>query len=295
MAQDLSPADTAGVIPPRALARIPGCEGKERPDAIAVLPGGSINQSFRIDTRVGSFVLRLNSAAGAVLGANHAREVRLQAAAALAQVAPELIYADLTERFMIMRYVAGAAWRESDFARPQRLRSLGLTLRALHAIAPPEVAAFDLAAILRGHAGSLIAALPAERSLLEGLMDGAGAALALCARAGRKATIVHNDLSHLNLIEAERIYLIDWEYAAVADPIFDLACILAYYPQAEPYAQDLLDATGLAADASTAELSRARDLFVLLSFLWYRRRRLTGEVSAADRAAERELLQRLSP
>jgi hypothetical protein len=32
-----------------------------------------------------------------------------------------------------------------------------------------------------------------------------------------------------------------------------------------------------------------------LSFLWYRRRRLTREVSAADLAAERALLQRLSP
>jgi thiamine kinase len=295
MAQDLSPAGAAGVIPPGALARVPGCEGNERPDAIAALPGGSVNKSYRIDTRAGSFVLRLNSAAGEVLGANHAREVQLHAAAALAQVAPELIYADLTERFMIMRYVAGAAWRGSDFARPQRLRRLGVTLGTLHGIVPPRVAAFDLAAILSGHAASLIAVLPAERALLEGLMEGAATALALCASAGRKPTIVHNDLYHLNLIEAERIYLIDWEYAAVADPIFDLACILAYYPQAAPYARELLDATGLAAHASTAELSRASSLFVLLSFLWYRRRRLTREVSAADLAAERALLQRLSP
>ena len=95
----------------------------------------------------------------------------------LAHVAPELIHADLSERFMIMRYVAGAGWQESDFARPERLRGLGATLRTLHAIVPPEVAAFDLAAILRGHAASLIAALPAERGLLEGLMDGADAAL----------------------------------------------------------------------------------------------------------------------
>jgi hypothetical protein len=30
-----------------------------------------------------------------------------------------------------------------------------------------------------------------------------------------------------------------------------------------------------------------------LSFLWYRRRRLNGEVAAADRAAEAALLRRL--
>lgn len=295
MAQDLPPAGGAGVIPARVLARIPGCEAQEPADAIAALPGGSINKSYRVDTRAGSFVLRLNNAAGAVLGANHEREVRLHAAAARARLAPELIYADLDERFMVMRYVAGTAWQESDFASLQRLRHLGATLRTLHAVDPPAVAAFDLAAVLRGHTQSLIAALPAERALLEGFMAAADTALALCASAGRKPTIVHNDLYHLNLIEAERIYLIDWEYAAVADPIFDLACVLAYYPQAEPHAQEFLDAAGLAAEASTAELSQARYLFVLLSFLWYRRRRLTSEVSAAERAAERALLQRLSP
>jgi aminoglycoside phosphotransferase (APT) family kinase protein len=264
-----------------------------RPDAIAALPGGSVNKSFRVDTRAGSFVLRLNDAAGTVLGANHGREVRLHAAAALAGVAPELIYADPGDGFMIVRYVAGDAWDALDLARPERLRKLGATLSTLHAIAPPAVVPFDLAAILRGHAANLIEAQPAERVLLEGLMDRADAALALCASGGREATIVHNDLYHLNLIEGERLYLIDWEYAAVADPIFDLACILAYYPQAEPFAQELLDATRLAADVSTAELLRARFLFLLLSFLWYRRRRLTREVSAADHAAERALLQRL--
>lgn len=294
MAQDLSPAGALGVIPPSVLARVPGCEAGERPDAIAALPGGLINKSFRVDTRAGSFVLRLNDAAGAALGANHGREVRLHAAAGLAGVAPQLIYADLAERFMIMRYVAGAVWDASDFARPQRLRALGATLATLHGIAAPAVAPFDLAAILRGHAASLIAAEPAQRVLLEGLMAQADAALALCARGGREAAIVHNDLYHLNLIDGERLYLIDWEYAAVADPIFDLGCIFAYYPQAEPYAGELLDATGLAAHVSTAELLRARFLFLLLSFLWYRRRRLTHEVSAADRAAEQELWQRLS-
>jgi aminoglycoside phosphotransferase (APT) family kinase protein len=294
MAQEPSPADKPAVIPPGALARIPGCEAGLPPQAITALPGGSVNKSFRVDTRAGSFVLRLNDAVGAVLGANHAREVRLHGTAALAGVAPELIHADLAERFMIMRYVPGASWDASDFAHPERLRELGATLFNLHAIAPPAVAPFNLAALLQGHAANLIDALPAERGFLESLMERADAALALCASAGREATIVHNDLCHLNLIQGERLYLIDWEYAAVADPIFDLACVLAYYPQAEPYTRELLEATRLAACVSTAELLRARFLFMLLSFLWYRRRRLAGEVPAADGAAERALLQRLS-
>ncbi|HSY08684.1 MAG TPA: phosphotransferase [Steroidobacteraceae bacterium] len=293
MAQDLSPTVASGVIPSNALAHIPGCEAGMRPDAVTALPGGSVNRSFRVDTRAGTFVLRLNDAAGAVLGAHHGRELRLHGAAALAGVAPELIFGDLAERFMITRHVAGAAWVEADFARPERLRRLGATLRTLHTVAAPAVVPFDPAAIMRGHAAILIEAQPAERALVEELMEQADAALALCARSARAPTIVHNDLHHSNLIDAERLYLIDWEYAAVADPIFDPACVLAYYPQAEPYAPELLDAVGLAAEVSVAELARARFVFLLLSFLWYRRRRLNGAVAAADRAAEDALLRRL--
>ena len=295
MAQDIPTASNARLIPAAALARVPGCEAGRRPDAIAVLHGGTVNSSFRVDTRAGRFVLRLNAAEGGLLGANHEREAQLQRAAAQFGVAPPLIYADRAQGFMITKYIDGRAWEASDLARPEALRWLGARLRALHDIVAPAVAPFDLGALLRGYCARLTAAAPAERALLASLLEQSEATLALCASGGRSATIVHNDLHHSNLIEADRLYLIDWEYAAVADPIFDLACVLAYYPQAQPHAQDLLDAAGLAEAASIAVLMAASSLFVLLSFLWYRMRRLTREVAAAaDLAAEDALLRRLN-
>ncbi len=292
MAEELPPADPRGVIAPSVLSCIPGCERGRPPDRIAALAGGKLNKSFRVDTRAGSFVLRLHDNAGAFLGANHGREARLQSAAASAGLAPELLYVDDAERFMIMRYVAGRTWEAEHYARPERLRELGSLLRTLHAITPPAVAPFDLGAVLRDHSAHLLAALPAERTRLERLMAQAEHALAQCARDARPAAVVHNDLYHSNLIDGDRIYLIDWEYAAVADPIFDVACVLAYYPAAEPYAQDLLAAADLA-DVSLPLLARARFVFMFLSFLWYRRRRLGGAVAAEDLEAERMLLQRL--
>jgi thiamine kinase-like enzyme len=281
------------VIAPRVLACIPGCETGRAPQRIAALSGGKLNKSFRVDTSAGSFVLRLNNVAGALLGANHRREAQLQRAAGSAGVAPELVYVDDAERFMIARYIDGCTWKAADYARPQSLRRLGSLLRTLHAITPPVVAPFDLGAILRDHSAHLIAALPAERNALESLLLQAESALALCRGCAREATIVHNDLYHANIIQGERLYLIDWEYAAVADPVFDIACVLAYYPAAEPYAQDLLEAADLA-DVPLPVLARARFVFMFLSFLWYRRRRLNGAVAAEDLAAERVLLQRLN-
>jgi thiamine kinase len=295
MAQDIPTASSARLIPAAALAHVPGCEAARRPDAIAVLHGGTVNSSFRVDTRAGRFVLRLNAAEGGFLGANHEREAQLQRAAAQSGLAPPLIYADSAQGFIITKYIDGRAWEASDLARPAALRWLGARLRALHDIAAPVVAPFDLGALLRAYCARLTEAAPAERALFASLLQQSEATLAVCAGGGRSATIVHNDLHHSNLIEADRLYLIDWEYAAVADPLFDLACVLAYYPQAQPHAQDLLDAAGLAEAASIAVLMAASSLFVLLSFLWYRMRRLTGEVAAAaDLAAEAALLRRLN-
>jgi thiamine kinase len=294
VAEDLSFASSGRLIPASALAHVPGCETGTRADAIALLRGGTLNASFRVDTRAGQFVLRLNAAESGFLGANHEREAQLQRAAAQSGVAPPLIYADAAHGFMITQFIGGRAWDAADFAQPEKLCWLGARLRVLHGIAAPAVAPFDLGAILRGHCAHLAEAAPAERALLASLLQQGEATLALCASDGRKAAIVHNDLHHSNLIEADRLYFIDWEYAAVADPIFDLACVLAYYPQAQLHAQDLLNAAGLAEEASVAALGAASSLFVLLSFLWYRRRRLTRAVSAEDLAAEDALLRRLT-
>jgi len=294
VAQDIPSASSARLIPAAALAHVPGCEAGTPPDAIALLHGGTVNASFRVDTRAGQFVLRLEAAESGLLGAHHEREAQLQRAAAQAGIAPPLIYADAAHGFMITKFIEGRAWHAADFTRPEALRCLGGRLRVLHGIAPPTVAPFDLGVILRGHCAHLAAAAPAERALVASLLQQSEARLALCASGMRKATIVHNDLHHSNLIEADRLYFIDWEYAAVADPIFDLACVLAYYPHAQPHVQDLLDAAGLAEQASLAELAAATSLFVLLSFLWYRLRRLTRAVAAADLAAENALLRRLA-
>jgi aminoglycoside phosphotransferase (APT) family kinase protein len=107
--------------------------------------------------------------------------------------------------------------------------------------------------------------------------------------------VIHNDLHHTNLMgTGGRLLLLDWEYGAVTDPLIDLACLLAYYPAAAPHAGVLLDASGLSGEVSPAMLAAATWLCRLVSYFWYRVRRLAGPVSAQDRAAEEGLLARLS-
>jgi thiamine kinase len=257
------------------------------------LAGGTVNASYRVDTHAGRFVVRIHNPTGASLGADHEREARLHAAAAAAGLAPALIYVDSRYGFMVMEHVGGETWTAEDFGRADRLGQLGAALHVLHAVTPPPVAAFDIETSLERHYERLSAALPAESALLVSLMDRARAALEKSGTAQRPRTVVHHDLNHGNVIGADRLYLLDWEYAAVTDPLLDLACILAYYPQAEPHADALLDASRISDLATPEMLTSTTWLFILLSYFWHRTRRLVGPVPADDLAAEKALLARL--
>jgi aminoglycoside phosphotransferase (APT) family kinase protein len=113
----------------------------------------------------------------------------------------------------------------------------------------------------------------------------------------RAACIVHSDLHHGNVLTADRVYFIDWEYAHVGDPLFDLACIIGYYPRAVSHGALLLAASGLDAQGVTeAQLTELTRVFNLMTFLWYRARRLTRGVTATDLQLEATALRRmLSP
>ena len=105
---------------------------------------------------------------------------------------------------------------------------------------------------------------------------------------------MHMDLHHGNVLTADRIYFIDWEYAHLGDPLFDLACIIGYYPRAVTHAELLLKASGLDARGATeVELTELTRVFNLLTFLWYRARRLTRNVTATDLQLEATALRRM--
>ena len=363
MAPALSGGGDAGELRREALSKVPGCEDGRAPIAVAPLHGGTSNAAFRVQTRLGSFVMRLNEPEAAQLGVDRAREAALHRAAAAAGLAPAVAYADAAGRFLITEFMAGHGWSPRDMGDWHCLAELGAVLGRLHALAPPAVSTdanlpaqgvgavstnahsfaqnaarparseraarevgderpltpssgasaartspdggeahsafvvspFALAPLLRHHAARAIEANPGEAEHLTDLVGRAESILAASNAGGaRTPSIIHNDLHHSNLIgSGHRLCLVDWEYAAVADPLYDLACLLAYYPQAEPHSVRLLEVTGLAAGASVDELADIAWVYVLLSYLWYRTRGLLAPASSQDREAELALRQRL--
>jgi len=276
------------------LQHVPGCENGDAPYSQELLGGGKVNRSFLVRTRRGRFVVRLNENSDMDPGLDRERELALHGAAAGAGLAPHVIYACPDRSCLITDYVEGRLWTPHYFTRMRDLRALGQRLRMLHAVPVPNLPRFDLMAAARRYADAILQHDPEDTRRVQDLLGRGAEALQRSRSAQRAACIVHSDLHHGNVLTADRIYFIDWEYAQVSDPMLDLACVLAYYPRAASHGELLLEASGLAEAGATpqmlTDLTRA---FNLLTYLWYRARRVARSVPATDLQLESTALRRM--
>ena len=166
----------------------------------------------------------------------------------------------------------------------------------LHAFDAAAVARFDPMAAARRYADTIIRSDPDEAERIGSLASQRRRGRSTRSGSPQRAPcIVHCDLHHGNVLTADRIYFIDWEYAQVGDPLLDLACVMTYYPRALAHGALLLEASGL--DRRRCDAVRcwasSRSVFTLLTYLWYRARRVTRSVPATDLQLESAALRRL--
>jgi thiamine kinase-like enzyme len=177
-------------------------------------------------------------------------EARAMDAAARAGIAPAVLAADAESGVLLTEFRAGNRWAAADVHRPANIERLTALLRILHAL-PTELPAFAAERIASGY----LAALP--RGVREPRAAQWGDELMTLARRydARYAptAFCHNDLVAANVIDDGGLALVDFEYAARADPLLDLANLaamngfdgdeqrtsLAAYRRAAPAAEEL--------------------------------------------------------
>jgi aminoglycoside phosphotransferase (APT) family kinase protein len=279
------------------LLLVPGCEEGRVPHSIERLAGGSVNQTLLVQSRAGRFVVRSAGAGAARLGVDRRREAAFQSIAAAAGLAPRILAASTDARILVAEYVPGRTWSATDFGDRRALRRLAERLHALRGVAvPPALATprFDPLAQIGQLARQVVRASAVDAALVESVVADAGRALA-AGGGPREAVIVHLDLHPANIVEGERLVLLDWEYAACGDPALELASLLASDPRLEAALELLLAASALAPWVSRSEILALRRVFEATHWLWYRARRQHGAPpTAQEQAAERALLQRLT-
>jgi len=204
---------SAGIKPADALRGIPGWSGA----GVEPLHGGLSNRSYLVSKDGARAVLKIDDEPrGAPLNSRD-NEARIQSSAAREGLAGIVLHHD--DCCLLTEYVEGRAWDPADLCDERKLQQLGRRLRQLHGL-PLSGRTFDSRDAARLYLRSIDSddTEPLERCVR--IIDAMPAAMNL--------SLCHNDLVAGNIIEAEDIVFIDWEYACDNDPLFDLATIVAH-------------------------------------------------------------------
>lgn len=257
------------MIPPELLALVPGCEQGQPPLLVDALPGGfGRNEVLRIDTLQGRFVWRRRLGALDRPGALASAELAAHRRAAAAGLAPGVVAAAADAQWILMEFVDAAPWTAAMLDDDATLERLGRRLAILHSLPQPEgVAAADAPAMASGYLAVARTRDPGAAAVLQPLADEVRRITDELAAGTQRRVLVHGDLMASNLLGPLPV-LVDWEYAQLAEPAWDAACLLSYYPFLESRQERLLGSAGLDGAQVRARVTLHQRRFVLLNRLW---------------------------
>jgi thiamine kinase-like enzyme len=206
----------------RAMQKVPELAGREL--TLTALSGGITNRNFRVDAAgtTDRWVIRLAGNDTHLLGISREVEHAATVAAAGVGVGPEVTAFIRPEGYLVTRFIVGTPVTDEAVHQPVTLRRVADSLRRVHdgpaipgLFVPLRIAdAYRALAIVRG------VAIPLEYDRASAI--GRRIEMA-CLANPLELRPCHNDLLNANFIDdGVRIRIIDWEYAGMGDPFFDL-------------------------------------------------------------------------
>ena len=211
----------------QALARVPMWRGA-RDLKTTPLGGGITNRNFRVDVNGESFVLRIGGENTALLGINRQHERAANETAARLGIAPEVVYFIEPEGYLVTRFVRGRPLPREEMCQPENIRRVADALKRIHALPaiPGTFSPFrtveDYTAIARRYS----VAFPNHFDWLMARLHEIEAAFR---RDPFTPRLCHNDLLNENFLDDGNIRILDWEYAGMGAPAFDLANLAVHH------------------------------------------------------------------
>jgi thiamine kinase len=232
------------------------------------LTGGLSNQAWRVEQDGQTWYARLGYADAERLGVNRRSECALLDVVAAVGFAPDVLACDPPTGLLVTRYIEGRTWQVNDAGEPRNLARIGSLLARLHTMPPtPGIAAVSYA----DQARRLASTLPDGDETAAALRRRADQAFERIERRESRRALCHHDLHHLNIVDTgARLWLVDWEYGGVGDPLFDVAGFLALHEMGAAETDLLLGAYGAGAPFDREVLPEARWAFDYVQWLWYR-------------------------
>jgi thiamine kinase-like enzyme len=192
--------------------------------ALHVQPQGAglLSDTYKVTRDGAAYALKVAAEHPPELGMNRAWEAQVLEAAGGAGLAPRVVYSDGSA--VLARWVAGRPWVSGESRLAANIRGIAELLRRVHALTIPEpprlVGPLDWIGIY-ATALSQRTVLTGDPALRTAAVSRAQEIAAPPLVAG---VLCHSDLHAMNVIRGrESLILLDWEYAHVGDPLWDLA------------------------------------------------------------------------
>jgi thiamine kinase-like enzyme len=190
--------------------------------SVVDLGGGLTNSNLRVTTDRGDFVVRLSANTTGFLGIDRDVEHANSVAAHAAGVGAEVVAYRPEQHMLVLRYLPGRTLTPAEIRDPARTQWIADAVRRLHA-GPAFQSVFDMRRIRRRYLSAVQAEgfrLPAGYLELGSAYERLEAALG---QAPEDLAPCNNDLLAANFIEdADRIWIIDYEYSGMNEPSFEL-------------------------------------------------------------------------
>jgi thiamine kinase-like enzyme len=195
---------------------------------ITDLSGGLTNRNYKIDASDGnSYVLRIGGNDTRLLGIDRPTEYGCTLAASAVGVSPEPIAFLEPEGYLVTRFITGVGLPMDVLATPHNLRRVVESLKAYHALPhfPGHFSPFRVFESYLSIAQQHNAPLPDN---INWYSERAQEIERAFLHQPFTPTPCHNDLLNGNFIDdGTSIRILDWEYAGMGDPFFDLANLSA--------------------------------------------------------------------
>lgn len=262
-----------------ALQNIPDLDRTAKP---IPLPGGLSNRSWEIRIGGVAHVLRLNHA-NTIRPRDFSHELAIHKTAHEAGLAPAIYFADEQYGLLVTEKADGGSLSADDLQKDATIEDVARLMRRVHDL-PLSGERLDFMTHAEHYARGI-------RTEIAGPAADVIKTLAywLDRLAPIQASTCHNDPVAENFIQSKPPVLIDWEFAADNDPMFDLAVISAHHELADDTKRRLLKYYGISADnTEITRLDGWETVYRCLYWLW-----LAARVS--DEAPANKTLAKLLP
>jgi thiamine kinase-like enzyme len=186
-----------------------------------VLGGGITNHNAKVRVDGDVLVLRVAGRDTDLLGIDRQAEYEATRAAAAVGVGPEVVAFVEPEGWLVTRFIEGRILAQEELRQPEKLRDVAEALRLVH-LGAALPSRFDSFRVVEDYLETTLrrgAQQPEDWEWASGI-----AARIERMRAEAPVVPCHNDLLNANFIDdGERLRIVDWEYAGMGDPCFDLA------------------------------------------------------------------------